>query len=260
MLSAWAELVADAAPAEAAALLARACEAYEAASAAAPAEEAADVELLRSWADALVRRAELAAGAGDGASADACYGRALGAYAAACGGADSTKGDDVAGLLYNWGCGLQSLAKHRPGPAGPAQHLELAAAKLRTAAEFGAGDADPLNALGAPLSFFILVPPMLSMRLVLQAMCCRMRRRRLRLRAGAARRRSCCSAPSTTAFCARCACRAATQTRRWASPRRGWRRRAPRPQQAMHHQRRLLQRARQTPMRPRSRSRRRWAR
>jgi hypothetical protein len=211
VLSAWAELVADAAPAEAAALLARACEAYEAASAAAPPEEAADVELLRSWADALVRRAELAAGAGDGASADACYGRALGAYAAACGGADSTRGDDVAGLLYNWGCGLQSAAKHRPGPAGPTPQLELAAAKLRTAAEFGAGDADPLNALGAagpylPLFVFPFpfiaraCPPLLSAASrASQAMCCRTRRRRRPRRGAAARRRRCCSKRSTTA-------------------------------------------------------------
>ena len=164
VLCSWAELVADTSPPEAAALLARACEAYEAASAAAPPEEAADVELLRSWADALIRRAELAAAAGDGGGADALYGRALGAYTAACGAADSTRGDDVAGLLYNWGCGLQSQAKHRPGPAGPAPHLELAAAKLRTAAEFGAGDADPLNALGASSVFGHIVTTVLSQR------------------------------------------------------------------------------------------------
>jgi hypothetical protein len=148
VLCAWGELLSASSPAECAALLARACAAYEAAAAAAPAEDAADVELLRSWADCLVRRAELAADAGDAPSSGALYERALGAYGAACGAADSTQGDDVAGLLYNWGCGLHSLAEHLPGAAGATAHLELAAAKLRAAAEFGAGDADPLNALG----------------------------------------------------------------------------------------------------------------
>jgi hypothetical protein len=95
VLAAWAELVA-ASPAECDALLARACGAYEAAAAAAPAEEPADAELLRSWADCLVRRGELAAGAGDAAAAAASYDRALNAYTAACSGADSTHGDDVA--------------------------------------------------------------------------------------------------------------------------------------------------------------------
>ena len=93
VLAAWAEL---APPGECAPLLARACAAYEAAAAAADPEAPADVELLRSWADCLVRRAELAAGAGDAAAAGALYDRAHGAYAAACGGADSTQGDDVA--------------------------------------------------------------------------------------------------------------------------------------------------------------------
>lgn len=57
--------------------------------------EEQDVELLSNWADALIRRAEVAAGAGDAARAEALFARALGAYQAACEAADSGSGDDV---------------------------------------------------------------------------------------------------------------------------------------------------------------------
>ncbi len=66
------------------------------------------------------------------------------------GGANATP--QTQGLLYNWGCGLHSRAEHLPREAGAGAHLELAAAKLAAAAEFGAGDAEPLNALGDVLA------------------------------------------------------------------------------------------------------------
>ena len=54
------------------------------------------------------------------------------------------------GLVYNWGCALSSYASHMPGldAAAKAAALEQAASKLRSAAEFSAGDVAPLNALG----------------------------------------------------------------------------------------------------------------
>ncbi|KAH8953821.1 hypothetical protein BDL97_08G047000 [Sphagnum fallax] len=81
-----------------------------------------DVELLTNVGDICVQRAELTAtsvqqsGAPSGsqetwAAVRALYERGLQAYAAACAHADARVGDDVAGLLQNWGAGLLSLAE-----------------------------------------------------------------------------------------------------------------------------------------------------
>ncbi len=48
------------------------------------------------------------------AAVRALYERGLQAYAAACAHADARVGDDVAGLLQNWGAGLLSLAEVKP--------------------------------------------------------------------------------------------------------------------------------------------------
>ncbi len=93
VLCTWAELTPS--PAEADALLARACASYDAAAAAAPPDAPADVELLCNWADALVKRSEGVAAAGDAAAAGALYASALRTYEAACTGADATQGDDL---------------------------------------------------------------------------------------------------------------------------------------------------------------------
>ncbi len=64
-------------------------------------------------ADTLVKRAELLQEAGD---AEACvgsvYGQAMAAYAKACSLSSSEDGDDLPGLLHNWGVGLHSLGTH----------------------------------------------------------------------------------------------------------------------------------------------------
>jgi hypothetical protein len=84
-----------------------------------------DVELLTNVGDICVQRAELTtmsvqqSGAPSGsqetwAAVRALYERGLQAYAAACAHADARVGDDVAGLLQNWGAGLLSLAEVKP--------------------------------------------------------------------------------------------------------------------------------------------------
>lgn len=40
------------------------------------------------------------------------YGRGMEAYSAACGMSSSEAGDDLPGLLYNWGVGLHSAGTH----------------------------------------------------------------------------------------------------------------------------------------------------
>ena len=69
-------------------------------------------------ADAMVRQAELAAEVDDaiGQSGDAsrqAYSQAMVAYSKACSMSSSDQGDDLPGLLHNWGVGLRSLADHQ---------------------------------------------------------------------------------------------------------------------------------------------------
>ena len=72
-----------------------------------------DSQTWSNLADTLVKRAELLQEAGD---AEACigsvYGQAMAAYAKACSLCSSEDGDDLPGLLHNWGVGLHSLGTH----------------------------------------------------------------------------------------------------------------------------------------------------
>ncbi len=69
-------------------------------------------------ADTLVRRAEAlqeggpGGGAPEKARAQVAYERAMAAYERACGLSSSEAGDDLPGLLHNWGVGLHSLGTH----------------------------------------------------------------------------------------------------------------------------------------------------
>lgn len=63
-------------------------------------------------ADALVQQAELLCSAGGRAEGEAMFSRALQAYEHSCALSDSSNGDDLPGLLYNWGVGLQAVSKH----------------------------------------------------------------------------------------------------------------------------------------------------
>jgi hypothetical protein len=119
---------------------------------------------LWNLADARVKCAECAAECGEREAAHNTFTAAFRTYEAACGRADSQAGDDLGGLLFDWGCGLvasannlaESAASSNPAAAGAAlsaAHATLDAAeeKLRHAAEFSAGSAEPLNAFGEGL-------------------------------------------------------------------------------------------------------------
>jgi hypothetical protein len=75
---------------------------------------------VQTWSnlgDALVKRAEVLAEAGGAeASIGAAYSEAMAAYGRACQLSASEAGDDLPGLLHNWGVGLHSLGTHTQVP------------------------------------------------------------------------------------------------------------------------------------------------
>ena len=182
-LAAWGDLLDD--PREAAPVLERAERRYETAANAelarldrvdaGPASSAARSATFMSasadalaalWnlADARVKRGECAGRLGDAEAANALFDSAFRTYEAACGRADSAAGDDLGGLLHDWGCGLVAAAQTLADAAravkdtndarsaalcAAAHHaLDAAEEKLRHASEFSAGDIAPLNASG----------------------------------------------------------------------------------------------------------------
>ena len=182
-LAAWGDLLDD--PREAAPVLERAERRYETAANAelarldrvdaGPASSAARSATFMSasadalaalWnlADARVKRGECAGRLGDAEAANALFDSAFRTYEAACGRADSAAGDDLGGLLHDWGCGLVAAAQTLADAAravkdtndarsaalcAAAHHaLDAAEEKLRHASEFSAGDFAPLNASG----------------------------------------------------------------------------------------------------------------
>jgi hypothetical protein len=106
------------------------------------------VETLTDLADALMQRAEARASSA-AADVESDVSRALDCYGRACGACDSSQGDDLPGLLHNWGVGLFTAARLAAGQQQASLHfLGEAAGKLRASAAFARGDPQPHNALG----------------------------------------------------------------------------------------------------------------
>ena len=101
-------------------------------------------ETFLNLADAHAQLGGLAAAAGDTGAAAAAFSTAFDTYARACALSSSDQGDDLPGLLVNWGGALHEAA----GAMGRADLLDAAASRLREAAAFGRGDPTPLCALG----------------------------------------------------------------------------------------------------------------
>ena len=85
--------------------------------------------VLQTWgnrADAFVRQAELMAESNAGQGREQAYEQGMEAYATACSLSSSEQGDDLPGLLHNWGVGLRSMAEHtlvRPSSAALCIHM-----------------------------------------------------------------------------------------------------------------------------------------
>jgi hypothetical protein len=119
------------------------------------------VETLTDLADALMQRAEARAAVARAAPSQPTTAtpeddvqRALHLYARACGACDSARGDDLPGLLHNWGVGLYTASRIAAAvspdasSAATVRLLGEAAGRLRAAAAFARGDPQPHNALG----------------------------------------------------------------------------------------------------------------
>ncbi|KAG2442009.1 hypothetical protein HYH02_009801 [Chlamydomonas schloesseri] len=86
------------------------------------------------------------------AEASADFAAALAAYESACSHTDSSQGDDLPGLLCNWGAGLLSMAGCLQDPAARLPLLQQAAGRLEHAASFDRADPAPLCSLGDVLA------------------------------------------------------------------------------------------------------------
>jgi hypothetical protein len=110
-------------------------------------------------ADMLVQHAELccpssgteATSAPGRAAARALYDSAMEEYSRACGLSSSENGDDLPGLLHNWGVALLSVGKRLGSHAERRAALEQAAQRLKECAQFDRADPAPLVALGDAL-------------------------------------------------------------------------------------------------------------
>eukprot|EP00873_Tetraselmis_striata_P005025 jgi/Tetstr1/425289/TSEL_015740.t1 len=140
-LTAAADLTPDPPAAEAA--LRQALAAYEVAR-----RKEEDALTLGNMADAYVKLGEAACKAGAGGAGQEAFQAAEGAYEAACSLCDSASGDDLPGLLYDWGAALFTMAGYAQDASVAGALLSRAATKLRDSAAFGRGDPQPLNALG----------------------------------------------------------------------------------------------------------------
>jgi SWI/SNF-related matrix-associated actin-dependent regulator 1 of chromatin subfamily A len=145
-LAAWAEALPAAEAARADALLADAEAAYAAALAA---EE--DAAAAGNLGDTLAQRGALHAEAGRSDEARALFARAHAAHGRACELSSSEAGDDLPGLLANWGTALAAAAAAAPDVPSALALLDEAAARLARAAEFERGDPAPLASLGDTL-------------------------------------------------------------------------------------------------------------
>ncbi|KAL6757494.1 hypothetical protein V8C86DRAFT_3135512 [Haematococcus lacustris] len=120
----------------------------------------ADALTLANMGDALMQWAEASWQAeGGNAGAQLCQ-QALQCYDNACQMCDSSEGDDLAGLLCNWGSGLATAAQYQD-PQSAEELLQQAVLRLSQAVEFGRGDPEPLVALGdalAALAALLLAP------------------------------------------------------------------------------------------------------
>lgn len=106
---------------------------------------------LWNAADARLKFAENAIELGDDKNAKVCFEEMLQLYERACGYADASQGDDLGGLLYDWGCSVTSFAQFMLNLGAyedAIRTINIAIEKLTTARSFSVGALEPLNAIG----------------------------------------------------------------------------------------------------------------
>lgn len=102
--------------------------------------------------DVLIQHGELLSDCGGGGDPSALFSHAIVAYDKSCGLSSTDLGDDLPGLLTNWGAGLLAASAHAHDPVVALTMLQEAAQRLRQATGFDRGDAAPHNALGEVLA------------------------------------------------------------------------------------------------------------
>ncbi|KAK9821851.1 hypothetical protein WJX74_004939 [Apatococcus lobatus] len=107
-----------------------------------------DASIWSNLGDALVSIGEQLCEAGQVEEGQGCYKEALQAYEHSCSLSDSQQGDDLPGLLHNWGVGLHSFASHTQDAAQALSLWSQATMRLQSAASLDVGDVSPLNAMG----------------------------------------------------------------------------------------------------------------
>eukprot|EP00775_Hariotina_reticulata_P010991 gene10991-11145_t len=140
-LTSWAEVTQE--PRQCLQLLQQAVQLYQAAL-----QQEEDALTLSNLGDALVALGEAALNAGDAAAGQDAFQAAVQAYESSCSLTDSSAGDDLPGLLHNWGVGLHTISKHAQGLQLKQSLLQQAVEKLKASMQFGRADPDPANALG----------------------------------------------------------------------------------------------------------------
>eukprot|EP00803_Ostreobium_quekettii_P003551 evm.model.scf_1101.6 EVM.evm.TU.scf_1101.6 scf_1101:27632-29210(-) len=73
-------------------------------------------------------------------------------YSQACMFSDSSRGDDLPGLLHDWGVALQTVAEHTEGREARLRLLDESLSQLKSSIMFGRCDPAPMNAVGDALA------------------------------------------------------------------------------------------------------------
>lgn len=153
VLSSWVTALTESTPKmdnalrqEASAMLTSAEECYTAAL-----SKEEDASTLSNLADVLIQHGELLCKGGAGAEGGVMFQRAREGYGRACGLSSSEQGDDLPGLLLNWGAGVLAAAAHAQTAETAIPLLEEAVTRLRESIGFDRGDVAPHNALGEAL-------------------------------------------------------------------------------------------------------------
>jgi tetratricopeptide (TPR) repeat protein len=111
-----------------------------------------DAMTWSNLADALIQHGEILCNKNNAGDAGGeLFHRAQEAYSKACGLSSSEQGDDLPGLLLNWGSGLLTAANCAADGNTALSLLEDAAARLRDSIGFSRGDPAPYCALGEVL-------------------------------------------------------------------------------------------------------------
>jgi tetratricopeptide (TPR) repeat protein len=110
-----------------------------------------DATTFSNLGDILIQHGELLCKAGSVSEGFSKFTKAREAYAKACELSSSEQGDDLPGLLLNWGAGVLTAAEHAETVEEALPLLDEAITRLRESITFDRGDPMPHNALGEAL-------------------------------------------------------------------------------------------------------------